>query len=296
MKECYFCLSERMTETSAQRKIQFDNQIFSFYRCGNCFGYSLYPKLSTEQIQNLYSLDYVKNLSSDEPTRSTDDTRRFVELQLFLNSLPENQKDSFLDYGCGADPSTFKISQQCGLAPVGMEFSQDVRDAVMIKTGKKIYSRDDLMGSNELFDIIFLGDVIEHLVNPEIELESLRRKLKVGGVLIAQGPLEGSWTLTHFVVILFALLTRGKLSEFPPYHVSLATRRSMLKIMKSSGFKNVNIKCTEVTWPAPSLKLVISNPNPRNLIMLICKGIDKTISKFIKGYGSRFFLTCEGES
>ena len=293
MKECYFCLSRQILETSAQRKIHFDDEIFTFYLCRKCFGYSLYPKLSDFQLQKLYSLDYVTNLTTDEPEESIPDSKKFARLQEFLNSLPFISNGNLLDYGCGADPMTFKLSQKNRLEPSGMEFSEDVRDAVMVKTGEKVYSPKELMESEELFNIIFLGDVIEHLVNPETELRALRNKLKKGGILIAQGPLQAAWTLTHLVVIFFALLTKSRSSDFEPYHVSLATRKSMLRIMESSGFGNIKIVCTEVTWPAPSFKLVISNPKPRNVILFLCKVGDKFISKFNKNYGSRYFLTCE---
>lgn len=293
MKECYFCLSGQVLETSAQRKIHFDDEIFSFYLCKKCFGYSLYPRLSDLQLQKLYSLDYVTNLTTDEPEESIPDSKKFARLQEFLNSLPFISNGNLLDYGCGADPMTFEVSQKNHLEPSGMEYSEDVRDAVMVKTGKKVYSPNELMESEELFNIIFLGDVIEHLVNPETELRALRNKLKEGGILIAQGPLQAAWTLTHLVVIFFALLTKSRSSDFEPYHVSLATRKSMLRIMESSGFRNIKIECTEVTWPAPSFKSVVSNPKPRNMILFFCKVGDKFISKFKKDYGSRYFLTCE---
>lgn len=293
MKECYFCLSGQVLETSAQRKIHFDDEIFSFYLCRKCFGYSLHPRLSDLQLQKLYSLDYVTNLTMDEPEESIPDSKKFARLQEFLNSLPVISNGNLLDYGCGADPMTFEVSQKNRLEPSGMEFSEDVRDAVMVKTGKKVYSPKELMESEELFNIIFLGDVIEHLVNPETELRALRNKLKKGGILIAQGPLQAAWTLTHLVVIFFALLTKNRSSDFEPYHVSLATKKSMLRIMESSGFRNIKIECTEVTWPAPSFKSVVSNPKPRNIILFFCKVGDKFISKFKKNYGSRYFLTCE---
>ena len=182
MKECYFCLSRQILETSAQRKIHFDDEIFTFYLCRKCFGYSLSPKLSDFQLQKLYSLDYVTNLTTDEPEESIPDSKKFARLQEFLNSLPFISNGNLLDYGCGADPMTFKLSQKNRLEPSGMEFSEDVRDAVMVKTGKKVYSPKELMESEELFNIIFLGDVIEHLVNPETELRALRNKLKKGGI------------------------------------------------------------------------------------------------------------------
>jgi hypothetical protein len=140
------------------------------------------------------------------------------------------------------------------------------------------------------YDVIFLGDVLEHLIEPKLELEMLKSKLKPNGVLIAQGPLQGAWTFTHLVVMIFAICTRQRLSEFPPYHVSLATRNSMLNLFDSSGFSSTKILCTEVTWPAPEFTSLISNPSIRDIVLIFCKTTDKAISRIVKQYGSRYFL------
>lgn len=292
MKECYLCLSGKIKRTSFQRRIQFDNQIFSFYYCKNCFSYSLFPKLTELQVQDLYSLDYVTNLNKELNAVESTDWDRFIQLQLFFTSRPKLRGANFLDYGCGADPITFKMAKQSCLEPFGMEFSQDVRESAIAKSGVVVYSRDEILNSSHMYDIIFLGDVIEHLVNPIFELCFLNTKLNPGGILIAQGPLQGARTLTHFLVNLFAFFTRKKISTFPPYHVSLATRKSMLLVMQSSGFTNINMECTEVQWPAPKFNEILSNPSLRNLILVLSKGFDKCMNRLFKKYGSRYFLVC----
>jgi hypothetical protein len=45
-----------------------------------------------------------------------------------------------------------------------------------------------------------------------------------------------------------------------------------------------------VTWPAPDVKSVFSNPSLRNLILFCCKTSDKIMSSMVKNYGSRYFL------
>ena len=141
--------------------------------------------------------------------------------------------------------------------------------------------------------MIFLGDVIEHLVNPEIELRVLASKLNPEGILIAQGPLQGAWTFTHGMVNIFALFTKKRLSSFPPFHVSLANRKSMNELFEQTGYTNVKMDCTEVNWPAPNFKSLITRPSLRSLLLFNSKILDKSFAKLMRNFGSRYFLVCQ---
>ena len=292
MKSCYFCGSKRVKSSLLQRRIRFDTQNFTFHLCRQCYGFSLYPKLSELQIQKLYSLEYVSNLNTtevDSQFECDNSSNRFRQLHEFFKTNHFLEESRFLDYGCGASPETFEIAGNFGLNPSGMEYSQDVREKVMSNSKATVFSREDILKSEIKYDVIFLGDVLEHLIEPKLELEMLKSKLKPNGVLIAQGPLQGAWTCTHLVVMVFAICTRQRLSEFPPYHVSLATRNSMLNLLDSSGFSSTKINCTEVTWPAPESTSLISNPSIRDFILIFFKTIDKAISRVVKQYGTRYF-------
>lgn len=288
---CYFCASEEIHKTRFQRTINFTGELYSFYYCRNCHGYSLFPKLSENQIQNMYSISYVEDLNNEDNSEKVSDWNRFLQFQNFLNT--QLKKGIFLDYGCGADPITFDMAKSSGLEAFGMEYSQDIRQLVMEKSGVTVYSRDEVLNSEQKYDVIFLGDVIEHLVNPEIELRVLASKLNPKGILIAQGPLQGAWTFTHSMVSIFALFTKKRLSNFPPYHVSLANRKSMNELLKQTGYTNIKMNCTEVNWPAPNFKSLITRPSLRSLLLFNSKILDKSFARFMRNYGSRYFLVCQ---
>ncbi len=292
MKSCYFCGSKKVRSSLLQRRICFDDQNFSFYLCRQCFGFSLYPKLSEDQIQKLYSIEYVSNLSATEVQSQIEadiSSNRFRQLNDYLKANHFMEDSQFLDYGCGASPETFDLVRNFGLNPSGMEYSQDVREKVMASSNVKVFSREDILRSEKMYDVIFLGDVLEHLIEPKLELEMLKSKLKPNGVLIAQGPLQAAWTLTHLAVMVYAFCRRQRSSDFPPYHVSLATRNSMLNLLCSSGFSSTQFKCTEVTWPAPQSTSLISKPSLRDLVLIFCKSVDKVVSRVVVQFGSRYF-------
>ena len=290
---CYFCQSEKTTLTSYQRTIQFDGGKYRFARCRNCRGYSLFPKLSEAQLSFLYSSDYV---GADEDESSSTEKAyeaKFADLAAYLASHRETPGEKFLDYGCGANPISFKMATENALIPYGMELTADVRAIAEQNTGIKLHSREEIIQGTELFDVIFLGDVLEHLIDPITELESLIKKLMAAGILIAQGPLQGASTLTHRLVGLFALLTQGRSANYPPYHVSLATLLSMKKLLAKCGLQITFIRTYEVDWPVPTFEELRLNLTPRNIVLFMSKQIDKIIAKIYKNYGTRYFVVCK---
>ena len=293
---CYFCCSDRTKFSLSQRTIVFGEAIYRFVFCQECQGFSLFPKLNDSQLFDLYSFDYVDQHFEDGATKENLSFAKFSDLKIFLSSQSGKRRKTFLDYGCGANPVSFQLARENGLIPHGMELSADVREVAKNNTGMKLSSREEIYSGSELFDIIFLGDVLEHLVDPVSELKFLRTKLSEGGILLAQGPLQGAKTLTHLIVRFFAWCTRSKVTSYPPYHVSLASNLSMKKMLIASGFQVTYLKTFEVDWPAPTLQEVKSNLTIRNLLLFTAKQVDKVLGMIFLNYGTRYFLTCSSNT
>ena len=293
MERCYFCESEKTALTPFQRTIQFDGRQYRFARCRNCRGYSLFPKLNETQLSFLYSSDYVGADEGESSSADKEYEAKFTDLATYLASHRGTLGKKFLDYGCGANPISFKMARENALSPHGMELTADVRTIAQQNTGIKLHSREEIIQGEELFDVIFLGDVLEHLVDPISELECLSKKLSEVGILIAQGPLQGASTLTHRIVGLFAWLTQGRSTTYLPYHVSLATLRSMKKLLTKCGLQIIFIRTYEVDWQIPTFEELRLNLTLRNMILFITKQIDKIIAKIFPNYGTRYFVVCK---
>jgi len=292
MFKCYFCGSSKLSTSSSQRAIWHDNKTYRFARCRDCHGFSLYPKLTHAQLSSLYSSDYVGDADHQSSNIDKSHNSKFALLENYLRNLEGLKGKSFLDYGCGANPISFVYAKERGLIPSGMELSEDVRELAMRNTGVVMFSRDEIMSGHIKFDFVFLGDVLEHLVDPIIELESLNGIMSRGGLLVAQGPLQGSRTFTHLLVRIFAWLTQSKSTSYPPYHVSLASSRSMRRLFGKAGFQVVRLDIFEVDWPAPSFEEMRTNPSLRGLVLFLAKQADKCIARLHKPYGSRYFIVC----
>lgn len=296
MNECYYCSNTDCIPSVFQRKVKFDETLFSYYRCIKCNSFSLYPKLNDRQLERLYSLEYISFLTTDnlvdEKISEDQESAKFLDLDNYLRREGVHQ-GYFLDYGCGYLPKTFELVSALGLTPIGMEFSSDIRADVNEKTGVKVLSKEDTFEFSEEFKYIFLGDVIEHLIEPISDLSILCSKLTKDGCIIAQGPLQSAATLTHAAIKLSAIFRKNNPSAYPPYHVSLASRKSMIRLMEISGFQIIHFRCTETTWPAPNFRIFLSSPNLRNFTLGSLKFLDKCVAKVLPFYGSRYFLVAK---
>ncbi len=292
MSKCYFCNSNQLRQSRTQRSVLFQGGIYQFKKCDKCRGFSLFPKLTESQLSSLYSSDYLGEIQFESLDMEPSEKSKFSFLENYLKNLEETTGKNFLDYGCGANPISFKYASEVGLSPLGMELTQEVREIAQAQTHGVIMSKDEIISGNNRFDFIFLGDVLEHLIDPINELETLNKVLAKNGLLIAQGPLQGSRTITHLLVRFFAWLTYRRSTSYPPYHVSLATTRSMKKLLDKSGFKLEQMIVFEVDWPAPTFKEVKKSFSVRSLMLFLAKQIDKHFANVLKSFGSRYFLVC----
>jgi 2-polyprenyl-3-methyl-5-hydroxy-6-metoxy-1,4-benzoquinol methylase len=195
-----------------------------------------------------------------------------------------------LDYGCGHNPVTLTIASNLGYQTRGVEFSQDVVDRTKLLRSGSIITVQEFQTTQDEFDIIFLGDILEHLINPIDELVRLKSRLSHHGFLIAQGPLQGLRTISHLMIGLNEKLKRNTPTESPPYHVSLAHKTSMERLFIEAGFQLEKLLIKEVQWPAPSLSDFLLRPTFRDLLQILAKSVDRAISKLVPLYGSHYFM------
>ena len=286
---CFLCGSSRVKRTRERRPVDFHVNRY-FYKCTECNGYSLWPKLEDWEIEKLYSTNYIGDVS---PTSSLDfesDKARFAKLEFYLNSVSTHDEKRYLDFGCGASADTVILAKALGFTAFGAEVAEDTRKQAALISGCEVYSPEEIATGQHRFDIVFMGDVLEHVMDPILLLQSAQRSLKPGGVLVIQGPLEGAITISNFFVSLKARVFFNRPSTFPPYHVSLARKSSIINMLKVRGLTTVDLQITEPYWPAPRLGSRDSFASPSKFLLSLTKLIDIGIHKMNRSYGTRFFL------
>jgi len=86
----------------------------------------------------------------------------------------------------------------------------------------------------ESFDIIILGEILEHLPNTGLALEECNRLLKKNGKII--GTVPNVWNIGNFVRVLFR-----KDTEPSGQHIHFFDKYHLRNLFKIQGFKDINV-------------------------------------------------------
>lgn len=111
---------------------------------------------------------------------------------------------SGLDYVCGVGHFLQALKAE-GFKPYGVEFDAPAANDAAATVGCSVltvaYFDRDCGG--QAFDVIHLGDVLEHLPDPAATLAGLLKRLKPGGYLFVEGPLETNPSPVYWSARLF---------------------------------------------------------------------------------------------
>jgi O-antigen biosynthesis protein len=108
-----------------------------------------------------------------------------------LFDLVDDLKGSILDVGCGDGASLMYLKESGARRVAGIEIHPAQAEAGRLK-GLEIHElnveKDTLPFQENEFDVVILGDVLEHLYDPWLTLKKIRALLKPGGTVLISVP------------------------------------------------------------------------------------------------------------
>jgi SAM-dependent methyltransferase len=177
-------------------------------------------------------------------------TRQAAQLARLLGSL--RRRALVLDLGCG-DGSGTRYLQDA--APdheiIGVDWSSSALDRAR-RRGVAVI-RADLTGrlpfEDGYADVVVLGEVIEHLVDPDHTMDEIRRVLCPGGYLLLSTPNLASWFNRLLLLVgiqpVFSEVSLrgiyGRPGQDVVGHLRLYTRRALVSFLEASGFADVQV-------------------------------------------------------
>lgn len=158
-----------------------------------------------------------------------------------------------LDFGCG-NGSYLIAAQHAGYKCDGVELEPDAIAGAAALSGCEVFDLDQVLASGRAYDVIHLGDVLEHLPDPATVMRVLRTLLKPRGVFFVEGPLEDNasavFYASRFAGWLKKQLKPGRHGEFTPYHLTrtdaFAQRAFFEKVL---GYRIRSFSTHETGWP-----------------------------------------------
>ncbi len=163
--------------------------------------------------------------------------------------LKEIKRGRVLDIGCAYGFMLQKFPESFE------KFGIDISDYAISKAKQRIpgaaliaqEAEKDLPFEKDFFDIVICNDVIEHLENPTLLLNNIRRVLKTNGIFYINTP-NANWLREK-------IFSRADEKE---HHISLFSHKNVLDLLKGLGF-NVIDHWTYINIAFPSFIKFRSN-------------------------------------
>jgi SAM-dependent methyltransferase len=272
----------------------FNSKTFTYHECLQCHSAQISPFPNEEDMQLMYgSNDHAYLLQLKDGERLTFSlnypkyNHQGFQLQFFKKYNYKQYGNTLLDIGCGSG-FYMNYAKTFGFSCCGVEFSAEFAKLLRAKTDLDIYSFEEFsehFSERKQFDVIHLGHVLEHSIEPKKFIESLKPFAHANTVFIFDGPLEKNKCLSRFVIMCGSLLRGKKSNTYHPQHITFTDLRSQLIFFEKAGFAKINYEVQEQMFPFPSKP---EGENFKNKLLFYLGRISVNLSKVIPGAGNIF--------
>ena len=100
------------------------------------------------------------------------------------------------------------------------------------------------------FDVVYMGDVLEHVPDPCAQLREVRRILAPGGLVVIGGPTTIHSLARRLGLWLYGLLGWTKTLRAPPYHLWEFTPATLRRVVEQAGFTVRSQRADKISPPA----------------------------------------------
>lgn len=189
---------------------------------------------SREELENYYSVyAYQQVHEISEPTK--------ISLENLLNKFEKYRiNNRMLDVGCG-EGWVLELAKQRGWEVYGTEFSSraiEICERKGIRMHLGVLDLDKF--AEKEFDVIISSETIEHINNPQIELNNFFHLLRKGGLLYITTP-----NFNSYIRLIFK--EKYDLIKYPE-HLSYYSKITLNKLLTDSGFRKVKLLTTGISF------------------------------------------------
>ena len=249
-RSCPLCESRSSKGPCFPYTFRYYERRFNYYRCDGCRTVFVDPLPDKKTLANMYSKFTYHDFHYPESLEE----QYSIAGRLLRNFA--NRDSLVLDYGCGVGHFLSAIVSQ-EYRGVGVEFDSAAARTAAQDTGCKVLLVEEFERDLTLrgFDVIHMGDVLEHLPYPVLTLTMLLSRLKPGGILFVEGPLEENPSPVYWMARLFGcfkrLLRPSFIGSGTPTHLFRSRARQQLEFfMKvAPDFQLLHWEIYETGWP-----------------------------------------------
>jgi SAM-dependent methyltransferase len=293
--ECPLCSNQKVKPLSF--RYDFMGRFLYGVSCTSCRLVYVHPQPSDSEIEEMYSEEYFTECDESQGAHGT---RAYMELasegkkerenaaKRFDQNLRKYQegKGDFLEIGCG--PGFFLAElQRLGWATRGLELSQYAVDYARNELGLDVCCDNIKSGAfpDNSFDVVYLGDVLEHLPDPIGSLRQIHAWLKSGGLIVIAVPSTMNLLSAKMGMFLYNKLNRMKTLKIPPYHLFEYTPTTLPLVLETAGFKALRLRQSAV----PIKKMGLRGSPIENIGKVSLQVIAHLTSSLFNRGGDRLF-------
>jgi 2-polyprenyl-3-methyl-5-hydroxy-6-metoxy-1,4-benzoquinol methylase len=250
----------------------------SIYQCTNCDLIYSNPQPIPNSIDDHYKMDPNKYWSEEYFILDTAHFQPEIEKIKSIYPFQSNQK--VLDIGAGLG-KTMKSFESNGYDVYGLEPSSSFYDMAITKMEmnkeKLIHSSlEEVSYSENQFDIISFGAVLEHLYDPNEAIQKALKWLKPGGIIHAEIP-HSKWLIAKLFNLYYAIRGTNFVTHLSPmhqpFHLYEFSEKSFIENGKLNNYTLEKIDFFVGTIHLPKIVEMILNPLikwlNRELVMVV---------------------------
>lgn len=211
---------------------------YDLLRCSNCELVFVHPQPTDKELEKAYS--YASGYFEHNDFDENDLNPKFKEI------FDVEKKGNFLDIGCGNGSVVF-AAKKYGWNAEGIDLNEGAVKRAKSKGLKITHTNiDNFKGRKNYYDLIFMGDLIEHVKTPKKTMQKAKNLLKVGGKIVLSTPnLNSFFPKYSYVVSKITGIIWSHPS--PPYHLFEFSDKEFVKFLKKEGFEIEKISYSNIS-------------------------------------------------
>jgi SAM-dependent methyltransferase len=279
---CRVCGSARLKNLPFRYRYQ--ESWLQARECSSCGVIFLDPQPTDQQIRDMYSREYFDGdfRCGHEAGYFDNETLKNLSGDAAMCAIQAYRKSGrFLEIGC-AGGAFLETARKVGFEAHGVEFSAVAAEFARTRFGLDVFTGDVLEARfpADHFDVIYMGDVIEHLPRPGETLTEVARILAHDGLLVVACPSQTSTLFSRLGFFAYALLGKTATVSMPPYHLFEYRPASLSFLLRRCGLSIVRVEAA------------ILPPGKISLRGSVLQKAGKKIFQYINVPVTRLFGTC----
>jgi 2-polyprenyl-3-methyl-5-hydroxy-6-metoxy-1,4-benzoquinol methylase len=208
-------------------------------RCHTCGLYFVHPQPSAASIRAFYAGNALYAATRQASLGETSDSHaRDIDSTVLRIS---GRRGSFLDIGCSTGSLIYHLRRR-GWSVEGIDLNE-ASVKIARKHGLDVRAGAlEEMAADKTYDVVHMGDVVEHVPSPRRAFCKARDLVAPGGVLVVDVPNAAS-NLAQITLAASRLIGVQWVHSEAPLHLYEFSAGSLSRMLEAGGFQPVDITC-----------------------------------------------------